>query len=251
MILAAGLGTRLRPLTHRIPKPLVPVAGRPVIEYALLLLRSAGIRDIIVNLHHLGDQVRERLGDGSRYGVRIRYSVEETILDTGGGIKKAEPLLRDGPFVVVNGDTITEAPIGELVARHHAGRAMATMLLRDAPDADRYGLIHVDEERRVRSFLGQPPLPSGSAWRPYMFAGVHILDPRVFDLMPAERAFGITRETYPRMVERGDIVLGLPFDGPWLTVDTPEALARAEAELSSGRLTLSYLDVTGPTSLSE
>jgi NDP-sugar pyrophosphorylase family protein len=241
MILAAGLGTRLRPLTNRIPKPLVPVAGRPVIEYALLLLRSAGIRDIIVNLHHLGDQVRDRLGDGSGYGVQIRYSVEETILDTGGGIKKAEPLLRDGPFVVVNGDTITEAPLGQLIASHGAGQAMATMLLRSAPDADRYGLIHVDDGHRVRSFLGQPPVPPGSPWRPYMFAGLHVLDPRIFDLMPADRAFGITRETYPRMIERGDTVLGIPFDGPWLTVDTPEALARAEAELSSGRTVLSYL----------
>jgi NDP-sugar pyrophosphorylase family protein len=241
MILAAGLGTRLRPLTNRIPKPLVPVAGRPVIEYALLLLRSAGIRDIIVNLHHLGEQVRDRLGDGSRYGVRIRYSVEETILDTGGGIKKAEPLLRDGPFIVLNGDTITEAPLGELIARHGAGGAMATMLLRTAPDADRYGLIHVDDADRVRSFLGQPPVPPGMPWRPYMFAGLHVLDPRIFDLMPAGRPFGITRETYPLLIERGDVVRGLPFDGPWLTVDTPEALARAEADLASGRTVLSYL----------
>lgn len=241
MILAAGLGTRLRPLTNRIPKPLVPVAGRPVIEYALLLLRSAGIRDIIVNLHHLGDQVRDRLGDGSGYGVQIRYSVEETILDTGGGIKKAEPLLRDGPFVVVNGDTISEAPLRELIAQHHAGHAMATMLLRSAPDADRYGLIHVDDRHRVRSFLGRPAVPATAPWRAYMFAGLHILDPRIFDLMPAGRPFGITRETYPHMIERGDTVLGIPFAGPWLTVDTPEALTRAEAELSSGRVVLSYL----------
>jgi NDP-sugar pyrophosphorylase family protein len=241
MILAAGLGTRLRPLTNRIPKPLVPVAGRPVIEYALLQLRKAGIDDIIVNLHHLGDQVRDRLGDGSGYGVRIRYSVEDTILDTGGGIKKAEALLRDSPFVVVNGDTISEAPLAKLIARHETGQAMATMLLRTAPDADRYGLIHIDEGLRVRSFLGQPPVPPGAPWRAYMFAGLHVLDPRIFDLMPAGRPFGITRETYPLMVRRGDTVLGMPFDGPWLTVDTPEGLARAEAELSSGRVVLSYL----------
>ncbi len=241
MILAAGLGTRLRPLTNRIPKPLVPVAGRPVIEYALLQLRAADIRDIIVNLHHLGDRVRERLGDGSAYGVRIRYSVEETILDTGGGIKKAEALLRDGPFIVLNGDTITEAPLRALIARHEAGRAMATMLLRTAPDADRYGLIHIDDGGRVQSFLGRPPIPPGSAWQPYMFAGLHVLDPRIFDLMPAGRPFGITRETYPLMVERGDTVLGMPFDGLWLTIDTPEALARAEAQLSSGQAILSYL----------
>jgi NDP-sugar pyrophosphorylase family protein len=241
MILAAGLGTRLRPLTNRLPKPLVPVAGRPVIEYALMLLRAAGIRDIIINLHHLGDQVQALLGDGAAFGLHIRYSVEETILDTGGGIKKAEPLLRDGPFIVVNGDTIMDAPLGALIERHQTMDAVATMLLRSAPDAERYGLIHVDEDQRVRSFLGTPPVPSAARWRPFMFAGLHILDPRIFDAMPAGRPFGITRETYPLLVERGDRVFGFPYDGTWLTVDTPEALARADAALSSGRVALSYV----------
>ena len=121
MILAAGFGTRLRPLTEAVPKPLLRVAGRPIIEYPLLLLRAAGIRDVVINLHHLGDQIRKRLGDGSAYGLRIVYSTEEEILDTGGGIKKAEALLSDGSFVVINSDTIMDAPLEELIARQVPG----------------------------------------------------------------------------------------------------------------------------------
>ncbi len=102
MILAAGFGTRLQPLTHTVPKALVPVAGRPLIEYGLLFLRSQGITEVVINLHHLGEKIRAALGDGSLYGVRIFYSVEENLLETGGGIKNAQPLLDDDTFVVVN-----------------------------------------------------------------------------------------------------------------------------------------------------
>jgi NDP-sugar pyrophosphorylase family protein len=241
MILAAGLGTRLRPLTDRVPKPLVSVAGRPVIEYALRLLSAAGLCDIVINVHHLAEQVRARLGDGSAYGVRIVYSVEDEILDTGGGIKKAEPLLADAPFVVVNGDSIMDAPVRELIERHHAARAIATLLLRPDPDAARYGLIGLDAAGRVRSFLGTPPPPPGMPLTTYMFAGMHVFDPRIFAHMPPARPFSITRETYPRLLAAGETVLGVPFGGPWLTVDTPANLAAADAALRGSAIRLSYL----------
>jgi NDP-sugar pyrophosphorylase family protein len=241
MILAAGLGTRLRPLTETVPKPLLHVAGRPIIEYSLLLLRAAGIRDVVINLHHLGDQIRTRLGDGSAYGLRIVYSMEVAILDTGGGIKKAEPLLRDAPFVVLNSDTIMDAPLGELIARHQREGALATMLLRADPQAERYGIIRIDDAARIRSFLGVPPVPAGVSWSPYMFAGLHVFDPRVFTFMPAYRPFSITRETYPLLIDRGETVLGIPGQCTWLTVDTPHALMEAEAAISTGRVHLPYL----------
>jgi NDP-sugar pyrophosphorylase family protein len=241
MILAAGLGTRLRPLTDTLPKPLVRVAGRPVIEYAIGLLRAVGIRDVVINVHHLREMLQRHLGDGSAWDMRIRYSIEEEILDTGGGIKKAAALLGDEPFVVLNGDTIMDAPLAGLIARHHAERAMATMLLRPDPAAERYGIIRTDAEGRVRSFLGTPAVPSDAPWASYMFAGLHVLDPRVFSIMPAGRPFSITRETYPLMLARGDVVLGVPFEGVWFTVDTPEALDAADQALRTGRVSLPYL----------
>jgi NDP-sugar pyrophosphorylase family protein len=206
------------------------------------MLRAAGIREVVINVHHLRDQVRARLGDGSAYGLRIIYSVEEEILDTGGGIKNAEPLLCDAPFVVVNSDTIMDAPLEELITRHHSEGAIATMLLRRDPEAERYGIIHIDAAARVRSFLGVPPVSTGVCWQPHMFAGLHVFDPRIFALMPAGRPFGVTRETYPRLLEAGETVLGVPFDGTWLTVDTPEALAAAEAAMSTGNVRLHYLE---------
>ncbi len=108
MILAAGFGTRLRPLTNTVPKALVPVAGRPLIEYGLFWLKAQGVEEVVINLHHLGDKIRDTLGDGRMYGLRIVYSPEEPILDTGGGIKKAQPWLDGETFLVLNCDTILD-----------------------------------------------------------------------------------------------------------------------------------------------
>jgi mannose-1-phosphate guanylyltransferase len=241
MILGAGFGTRLRPLTESVPKPLLSVGGRPIIEYALLYLRAGGIRDIVINLHHLADQIQDRLGDGSAYGVRIAYSVERDILDTGGGIKNAEHLLAGEPFVVANGDTVMDPPLAELIDQHRSEGALATMLLRSDPEAARYGLVHVDERCHVRAILGRPPVPADAGWSTYMFAGLHVFDPRIFQTMPAGRPFSITRETYPEQLEAGERILGIATDRTWLTIDTPEALAAADAAVASGRISLPYV----------
>jgi UTP-glucose-1-phosphate uridylyltransferase len=108
MVLAAGLGTRLAPITHTTPKPLVPVAGRPLLEHLLEFLRAGGIEEVVINLHHLGAKIQAHVGDGARFGLHVVYSAEDPILDTGGGIKKAEPLLAGEPFVVANGDSLLE-----------------------------------------------------------------------------------------------------------------------------------------------
>ena len=135
MILAAGLGTRLRPLTNTTPKALAPVAGRPLIEYALRFVRAQGIREVVINLHHLGDQIRARLGDGRDYGVRITYSIEERLLETGGGVKQAQAFLDGGTFLVVNSDAILDLDLAAVLAAHQRNRAVASLVLR--PDSRR------------------------------------------------------------------------------------------------------------------
>jgi MurNAc alpha-1-phosphate uridylyltransferase len=115
MILAAGRGERLRPLTDSTPKPMLPVAGRPLLEHQIAWLRAAGVRQIVINLHHLGEQIEQHLGDGSRFGVEIRYSRETTLLETGGGIVKALPLLGGEPFLLLNGDVFTDFPFADLL----------------------------------------------------------------------------------------------------------------------------------------
>ena len=141
MILAAGLGTRLRPLTNTIPKPLLPVGGTPLIVWNLLLLKRHGFRQVVINLHHLGPMIEQTLGTGSKFGIRIIYSHEPVILGTGGGIKQAEPHFSGEPVLILNGDTLVELDLEALCDFHRLRNAAATLVLREDPDAARWGLV--------------------------------------------------------------------------------------------------------------
>ncbi|MBI3303216.1 MAG: NDP-sugar synthase [Deltaproteobacteria bacterium] len=240
MILAAGLGTRLRPLTNTMPKALVPVAGRPLIEYGLLFLKSQGIEEVVINLHHLGEKIPAALGDGSVYGLHITYSPEDPILDTGGGIKKAQPFLDGETFMVLNGDAIIDLDLGALLAAHRQNHATATLVLRPDPEAARYGILETDTSGRIRRFLGQPAEVSESL-SAFMFTGLQVLEPRVFDFMPEGKPFSTTRETYPRMLRAGEPLYSYIHTGPWMVVDDAEGMARATQAIISGELRLSYL----------
>ncbi|MCS6926489.1 MAG: NDP-sugar synthase [Candidatus Binatia bacterium] len=242
MILAAGFGTRLQPLTHRLPKALIPVAGRPLIEYGLLFLKSHGIAEVVINLHHLGEQIRTALGDGRRYGLRITYSCEEQLLETGGGIKQAQPFLDGDTFVVLNCDTIIDLDLEALVAVHRRTRAVATLVLRPDTDAVRYGLVETDASHRIRRLRGYPPAVEGPLF-PYMFTGLQVLEPRVFAFMPAEKPFSTTRELYPRMLHAGEPLFGYIHTGPWMVVDDAEGMRRATHALLSGQVRLSYVQL--------
>ena len=230
MVLAAGRGTRLAPLTDTTPKPLVPVAGRPFLEHILEFLRAGGIREVVLNLHHLGRRIEEHLGDGARFGLRVRYSWENPILDTGGGIKRAEPLLAGEPFLVLNGDSLLELRLAEVAECHRERRAIATMVVRPDPDAERYGLVELDADDRVRRVSGQPPGAPGPL-RPFMFPGLHVFEPTIFAWMDAGAAFSVTRVTYPRLLQAGAPVQGFVTSSRWVNIDTLEALAAADTAL--------------------
>jgi NDP-sugar pyrophosphorylase family protein len=231
MVLAAGRGTRLAPISHTTPKPLVPVGGRPLLEHILDLLRAGGIQEVVVNLHHLGHVIEQHLGDGKRFGLRIRYSWEDPILDTGGGIKHAEPLLAGEPFVVINGDSLLEIRLRDVLDYHRAHGGVATMVLRDDPDAAGYGLIEIDADDRVRRLVGLPAGDIAGALRGFMFPGMHVFEPSVFDWMDADIPYSIVRVTYPRLLTAGLPVYGYVTEARWVTIDTPAALADADARL--------------------
>lgn len=237
MILAAGLGTRLRPLTDVVPKPLVEVAGRPLIAYPLLQLSALGVREVVVNVHHLAAQVKAALGDGSRFGVKILFSEEEELLDTGGGIQRARRWL-DETFLVLNADSIHDVPLAQLASFHRERGGIATLVLRDDPEAERYGLLHIDAQQRLRRFRGEPrdwPTPLLGL----MYAGVSVWEPSVFDFMEPGR-FSLTRDTIPALMAAGESLFGFPFDGYWRVVDSPEDLERARREIGGGQR-LSFL----------
>jgi mannose-1-phosphate guanylyltransferase len=234
MILAAGFGSRLRPLTDRIPKPLIEIAGKPLIAYSLALLRAAGIREVIINLHHRGDDIRSALEGMSAHGMSITYSVEDPILDTGGAIKKARSFLEGGRFAVLNADVICNVDLRQVMAWHEQHGALATMVLRPDYDMRRYGIIEIDDRGRIRRFLGVPEAV-GEPLTPLMFAGIHLFEPGVFSYMDEkEHRFGINRVTYPRMLAAGCPLYGYRFDGFWRVLDTHEGLAEGRQRLIAG-----------------
>lgn len=216
MILAAGRGERMRPLTDHIPKPLLEAGGRALIEHLVAGLAAAGLREIVVNHAHLGEAIEARLGDGARYGVSIRYSPEGTALETGGGIHRALALLGDAPFVVVNGDIWTDFPFARLPA---APRGLAHLVLVPNPPhhpRGDFGLsgaeVTAEGERLTFSGIG--------VYRPELFAGCAA---GAFPLAP------LLREAMAR-----GAVTGERWDGGWVDVGTPERLAALDRRLTPG-----------------
>ncbi|HXV69114.1 MAG TPA: nucleotidyltransferase family protein [Nitrospira sp.] len=232
MILAAGLGTRLRPLTNTIPKPLLPVGGTPLIVWNLLLLKRHGFRDVVINLHHLGPMIEQTVGNGSQFGLRITYSREPMILGTGGGIKQAEPHFSGEPVLVLNGDTLCELDLEALCAFHRTRHAAATLVVREDLEADRWGLVEVGEDGRIIRITGKG-LASAGPTRPRMFAGIHILHPRILRDVPKGVASSII-DPYVAAIERGDAVLGYDLQGYWSDIGTAERYAQAEHDARAG-----------------
>jgi NDP-sugar pyrophosphorylase family protein len=236
MILAAGLGTRLRPLTNTIPKPLLPVGGTPLIVWNLLLLRRHGIREVIVNLHHLGHLIEKELGDGSTWGMQIIYSQEPTILGTGGGLKQAEEFFAGEPFLVMNGDTLCELNVADLCRFHERRNPLATMVVREDPDVDRWGALELDADQRIIRINGRGR-PSHEPVVKRMFAGVHVIHPRLLRTVPVGRQSSII-DAYVGEIEQGESVYGYRLHGYWSDVGTSQRYAEAQDDVERGLIRL-------------
>ncbi len=236
MILAAGFGTRLRPLTNTMPKALLPVAGTPLIVWNLLLLKRHGFAEVVINLHHLGPMIEQTLGNGSQFGLRIIYSREPMILGTGGGIKQAEPLFSGEPVLVLNGDTLFELDLDALWTFHREREAAATLVLREDPDAARWGVVEVGPEERILRITGRGSAASLPT-TPRMFAGIHILAPRLLREVKKGVESSII-DPYVAALERGEPVLGYEMKSYWSDVGTPERYMQAEHDARAGLIRL-------------
>ncbi len=236
MILAAGLGTRLRPLTNTIPKPLLPIAGTPLIVWNLLLLKRHGFHQVVINLHYLGPMIEQALGDGSKFGMRIIYSHEPIILGTGGGIKKAEPYFSGEPVLILNADTLVELDLEALRDFHRSRGAAATLALREDQDAERWGLVEVGEQDRILRITGRG-VREATTIAQRMFAGIHILHPRLLQQVPKGVVSSII-DPYVAAIERGEPVLGYDLHGYWSDIGTTERYTQAEHDARSGRIRL-------------
>jgi len=232
MILAAGRGERLRPLTDRVPKPLIPLAGHPLIHYVLGMLRECGVEEVVINLHHLGEQIQAYVGDGSRWGIRVFYSLERRLLGTGGGIQKSAPHLAGDTFLVLNADILADLNLCDVLTFHRENHATATLVLRQDPDAERYGVIEVDGVHRVRQILGRLPVAPARRRR-LMFTGVHVLEPAVFSHMACQGEVFSIVDVYVTMLRAGERILGYEMKGFWADLGTPERYERVKELMES------------------
>ncbi len=233
LILAAGFGTRLGALSDERPKPLLPVCDIPLIRYAVALLRGHGIDEIAVNLHHRGELIRAELGDG------FHYSEEATILGTGGGIVQLQDWLTRGgqaSFVVVNGKIVSDIDIGATLRHHDATNATATMVLREVPDAEKWGAIHVDDNGRVTRIVGQGAVGTHAC----MFTGVHVLSPRLVDRLPRAGESDSIRQAYIPALLAGERIEGLRYQSYWHEHSTPQRYLQGNWNLLSGAATLTH-----------
>jgi NDP-sugar pyrophosphorylase family protein len=207
-----------------------------MIVWNLLLLKRHGIRDVIINLHHLGTMISQALGDGRTLGMRIVYSHEPVILGTGGGIKQAEPHFHGDPVLVLNGDTLFELDLDALMAFHRERAAAATLVLRKDPEAARWGLVEVTDRAEVVRITGRGRTQTAPAFA-RMFAGIHILHPRLLRYLPVGKECSII-DAYVQGIQDGERILGYDFDGFWSDVGTPERYAQVERDAAAGRLSL-------------
>lgn len=229
MVLAAGLGTRLRPLTDELPKPAVPVLNRPLAAFTFDHLARHGVRNVGLNTHHLAAQLRAALEPEVPSGMASLFVHEPEILGTGGGIRQVWRALGEpDPFLVLNGDVLFEPDLFGALSHHVALGAVATMVLRAVPDADRYGAVEIDEAGQVQRLLGVPATPERPL-RKLMFTGVHILSARALASLP-ERGC-VVRQGYRTWLEAGEVIAGFVDTNPWLELGTPADYANAQLGL--------------------
>jgi mannose-1-phosphate guanylyltransferase len=229
MILAAGKGTRVRPITHTTPKPMIPIMQKPVMEFLLELLRQHGFNQIMVNVSHLSEEIENYFRDGQRFGVQIAYSFEGRIEDgkligdalgSAGGLKRIQDFqpFFDDTFVVLCGDALIDLDLGEAVRRHKEKGAMASMITKRVPtdQVSSYGVVVSDPDGRVLSFQEKPSVEDAAS--DMINTGIYIFEPEVFDFIPSGEPFDIGSELFPKLVEAGAPFFALPMEFEWVDI---------------------------------
>jgi len=231
VILVGGEGTRLRPLTSTVPKPVVPLVDRPFISFMLDWLVRHGIDDVIMSCGFLASGVRNVLGDGAGLGIRLRFVEEPDPRGTAGALKFAEPML-DERFLMLNGDVLTDLDLSAQIAQHEQTGAKATLALIPVADPSAYGLVHLQEDRSVRDFV-EKPSPDAIDTN-LISAGAYVLERDVLELVPPDRSVSIEREVWPHLIGNG--LYGFPSESYWLDIGSPERYLQATFDIIEGNV---------------
>ena len=236
MLLAAGRGTRLRPLTDAVSKCMVKIAGRPILEHNVERLKSHGVRDLVINLHYQPDGITAHFGDGSRFGVRITYSFEPELLGTAGAVREVAARF-DAPFFVWYGDNLSDCRLDRLWQSHRARGGVATIALHHRDDPTQSGIVGLDAGDRITRFLEKPR--AEEVFSHWVSAGIFVLEPRALDAIAADGPADFGRDVFPALLERGEAIYGyrMAEDEHLWWVDTPDDYASVQSAFGVASVT--------------
>lgn len=238
MILAAGVGSRLHPLTHTMPKPLVPIVNRPVMEHIIGLLRRHGFTDIIVNVYHLADQITAYFGDGSRFGVKITYAEEDRLWGDAGSVKRCEEFFGNHTFLVIGGDDLADIDLTRFLENHRQKKALASIALSLVDDPAEYGIVLINEEGRITRFLEKPRgeiIFSNTA-----NTGIYLFEPEALDLIPRNTFYLFGKTFFPLMLEQKRPIYGYLTAGYWMDVGNLSMYLQAHLDALAGKVRLDF-----------
>lgn len=232
MILAAGVGSRLDPLTRNVPKPLVPIVNRPVMEYLINLLKKHGFDEIMINTHYLGSKIEEYFGDGSAWGVQIHWAREDKLWGDAGSVKNAEAFFKDETFMVIGGDDLTDMDLTAFLQTHKDKKALSSIALSLVDDPSEYGIVLLNEEDRITRFLEKPKgeiIFSNTA-----NTGVYLFEPQVFDYIPANTFFLFGKQVFPLLLEMDQPLYGHLTKAYWKDVGNLHVYQQTHRDVLNG-----------------
>lgn len=242
MILAAGVGSRLDPLTRNVPKPLAPVANAPVMEHLVHLLVGHGFTDIMANTHYLGQKIEDYFGDGAQLKARMQFNREAELLGTAGGVKRVAEsfdFFEDETFLVIGGDDLTNIDLTKMLQFHREKGALVTIGLTSMPDVSQFGVVVLDDEGRIERFVEKPP--RGTEPSNLVNTGVYLFEPRVLDLIPSGQFYDFGKELFPLLNEQNAPFYGYASDFHWRDVGSLRDYREAQDDFFDGHLPMSHL----------
>ncbi|GIV09053.1 MAG: nucleotidyltransferase [Fimbriimonadales bacterium] len=239
VVMAGGEGSRLRPITANRPKPLAPVVNRPIMEHILLLLKAQGITEVVVTVYYLADSIEGYFGDGSEWGMAIHYSLEDTPLGTAGSVKQAEEHLRDGTFLIISGDALTDIDLKPALEFHKRNGATATLVLARVPNPLEFGVVITREDGRITRFLEKPSW--SEVFSDTVNTGIYILEPEIFDSMEAGKPYDFSQDLFPQLLREGKPLYGYVMNEYWSDIGSLQQYREAHQDLLNRKVQLSIV----------
>ena len=235
MVMSAGIGTRLRPLTYNIPKPMFPIVNKPVLEHVLELLRKHNIKEVVINIHAHQSMIRNYFGDGSRFGMKINYSEEKKLMGTAGGVKKVERFF-DDTFLVMSGDGLTNINLSDVINFHKKRKAFGTMVLKRVDSRFEYGIALTKKGGQIKQFVEKPNW--SSVFSNTVNTGVYVFQTEVFRYIPRAKFCDFARDVWPQLLQRGERIFGYETKNYWCDIGNLLEYRRGQNDALEGKIKL-------------